>query len=216
MSDSNAFEKLSDKLAKLRAMRDCASATAGERENAQASIDALLRKHGLTEEQAASVMTGVVVFSLEPARWGKRLFLQCAAWLLQVNTIHTIRAPKGRVAMMLTPLDGADIKGCYAYYVLVMRKREVELRQMMKDTRSECARILKALKEERDGLCEALLHKYELFGPPPAEPKKHRRMTEAEFESYLKRKRFEEGFEADAWQRGGKLNQQDLPLLGPS
>jgi hypothetical protein len=212
-ADSTPFEKVREKLEKLRAARDCAASTPGEKESAQARIDALLEKHGLTEETASSTHVSIHLFKLEKARWARRLFMQCASWLLQNNTLHTVRAPRGFFALMATPLDAADIRACYAYYTQVIRTRESEIRDQVRDVKAEMATILKSLEEQKKGLCEALLYKYELFGPQAEQPGNHKKISEAEFKAWLRRRQIEEGFTADKWERGEKLDDSNTLLL---
>lgn len=207
------FEKLHDKLAKLRSLRDDPAATQGERDSAQCRIDALLAKHGLTEAQAADLNKGVCIFTLEKARWGKKLWLQCAGWLFQIATIHTIRSPRGRIAMMLAPLDAADLRACYVYYVGVLRRREADIRDTVKTVRKQLAERLKELEQEKALLCDALIHRYDLFGPPPEQPPPGRNMTRAELEEWLQRRELENSFGEDAWKRGEKLDGSETLLL---
>lgn len=81
----------------------------GERENAQRSLDATLKKHGLTREDLTRTERSPVRLRLPKGTWGRKLFIQAACEVLQTYEIR-VHFERGWAYAKLSPSEKLSIQ----------------------------------------------------------------------------------------------------------
>ncbi|WP_009960369.1 hypothetical protein [Verrucomicrobium spinosum] len=225
------LETIREKLAKLKTLIDCPGATEGERESARLRYDEILKKHGLTEESVSSDVAGPSVLVWGKRRWGRKLMLQCASWIMNKVKVPVMSVTKEHAVFLLTPLDAADLRACFAYYAQMMEEqidaitdREKRAKAMAKEQIKQIEKELEAkLKENaatKAELLEVLWMKYKIYADVepsdrPAKAPTSRKVTEREVQEYVRRERIRKSLTGDAWERAKKVGegQEQLRLV---
>lgn len=135
-------ESVFEKLRKIKALAD--GGVGGEAENARASLEKMLRKHGLSFEDLLTVATRRYHFSCKRVN-EKRLFCQVAVSVLQSREVKIFDLKvngrtTNKVAIDLTPAQYLDVEAAFNYYK-------------------------EALRKEEERLFQAFIHRHDLFPP---------------------------------------------------
>lgn len=220
MNEEQKLETIREKLAKLKRVMECEGAAAGERESAAARYAEILERYGLTEESLVSDAKMPCRLEFDKARWGRPLMIQCVGWLLQISTVSMLERGKTHILIMLTPMDAAEARACYAYYegimlgkLSVINKREKRLKGLakaqIKEIEKELKGKLKDTKADKAGLLDALVMRYELGVATP-----RGKMSDAELKEWARNYALGQQLKGDAWQRAKKVasGQTDLNL----
>lgn len=139
-----------------------------ECEAASRKLEALLQRHGLTVSDLGDEAVEPRVFEVLN-EMEKRLFVQCACFILDCSTIRLTtrkqaritfgkRSRKGRAVkyleleMELTKVQYADLTACFAYYREIMASQKAEIEQK-----------IKTLKKSLTVLVDAIAGRYDIF-----------------------------------------------------
>lgn len=221
---SDALETIREKLIKLQRLIQDPAATEGERSSAQLRYTQILKRHGLTEDDVANTTRSPFVFQWAERRWGRQLLIQCAAWLLDEEPVKCESIGNGCVSIRMTPLDAADLRACYDYYVGIMEgqlsvlrveesQSTGEIRARLQTLQQELDKRKKVFSDERKGMLDALILRYKLRPTPKGQPSK-RRLSSRDLQEFIDRLRRSRRFHQDAWERTIKLGDQGGLLLG--
>lgn len=218
------IETIREKLIKLQRLIQDPAATEGERTSAQHRFTQILERHGLSEEDVANTARSPFVFQWAERRWGRQLLIQCAAWLLDESPVKCESIGNGSLSIRMTPLDAADLRACYDYYVGIMEgqlsvlrveeeQSTGELRARIQSLQQELDKRKKVFSEEKKGMLDALILRYKLCPTPKGEPPKMQ-ISNRELQEFCDRLRRSRRFKTDAWMRTRKLGGQGVLLLG--
>jgi hypothetical protein len=220
LNSMDNLETIRERLAKLDRVIECQGSTDGEKDSARARRAEILERYNLTEETVRSSFIGPHVFILERTRWGRQLWLQCAAWMLQVSPVAVLRLNRVEACMNVTPLDAADLRACYCYYAAVMYHELDKIDGALKSDAIELEERIKLLQKALDKrraqaietkakLLDSLILRYKLRGPRIIDETKSAKVSDKELEDFLKHKRLADQMDGDAWQRGEKVGDSE-------
>lgn len=171
-------ETIAAKLRKIQALAQ--SGYAGEKDNAQRLLTALLEKHGLTEADLTQEIKTDHYFTVKPGPTAA-LLIQIICMILDVQSINVALVKTKRAhhfKIPLTHLENADITAAYAHYLPMLQAD------------------LKRLRLQLRRLSNAFFSQYEIFSSHKSKSPKP--LTPAQYEAMLANMRQMNG---DKWQK---------------
>lgn len=174
----NTHETITAKLRKIQALAQ--SGYAGEKDNAQRLLTALLDKHGLTEADLVNETQSECIFTLKHT-WEKKLLVQLYCMIRDVRVCKYAHRKEGKtkiIYLTLTHLEYTDIRAAYAHYHPMLEAGHARLRRQLRH------------------LPDAFIAQYEIYGT--ATDERGRAPSHAAMEAMLAAMRQMKG---DKWQK---------------
>lgn len=177
------LDTIKERAAKLAASADPArGSTAAEIATAQAKLDRLLSRHGLTMEDLASTATVDHIFTVKDEQ-GEDLLHAVAFWILETGRIFVSKARSNgkrkhnrrlTLALRCTRTQAVDIQTCFDYYAAIMEGLKLDLAEKRKD-----------LATQEKQLVSSMAHKYKLYAPDDGKPAKPSTLSRRELLAIL-------------------------------
>jgi hypothetical protein len=229
-----------DLIRKLAALANHPNTPPAEAAAARRKLDALLAKHGITEEDISSEREILWDIRRIPTH-GKSLLLSVCAFILNRCSVPVRlhkNGPHWQASLRTTAADQIDITACFSYYLKILETDRQRIFDEAASLRREARKRLDRaaiLSRSTSKLPELMVGKYDLFpqivrdtvaemqqraanNPPPPAPS-FKPMTKKEREALEKKWAMDDAALArmsdhDAWEKGESLNGGQFKLKG--